>query len=108
MNTVKSVLSAIVMAASVFGCAFTSNVMPIGPDTYFVSARAAPVRGGIEAARPMALQEASDYCTRMGKQVLVKSIDVADVTFRCLAPGDPDLQRPTEVRRRADIIIEQR
>lgn len=96
------------MLAALCGCAFTSNVTPVGPDTYFVSARAAPVRGGIEAARPMALQEASDYCTKLGKQVLVKSIDVADVTFRCLAPGDPDLQRPTEIRRRADVIIEQR
>lgn len=90
------------------GCASTSNVTGIGPDTYFVSARAAPVRGGIDAARPLALQEASAHCARLGKQVLVKTVDAADVTFRCLAAGDPELQRPAELRRRADITIEQR
>lgn len=77
----------------------------MGPETYFVSATAAPVRGGSAAARPIALAEANAHCARLKKQILVKNIENADVTFRCLEPGDPELKRP-EYKKSPDIVIE--
>ena len=89
----------------------------MGPDTYTVSAAAAPARGGSSEARKIALTEANEHCTQMGKEILVTNVGTAttnihgagsaEVTFRCLTKGDPELQRP-EYRRPPDAVIEDR
>jgi hypothetical protein len=99
------------------GCAMSSEAIPIGPDTYTITAQAAPVRGGVGAARPMALQEAAAFCSRQGRQMLLLSVNAnvvnvhgggsSDVIFRCLRPGDPELQRPT-IRPTPNVVIENR
>ena len=98
-------------------CAQSSGVLKMGPDTYTVSAAAAPARGGSSEARRIALTEANQHCAQMGKEILVTNVGTAttniygagstEVTFRCLAKGDPDLQRP-EYRRPPDAVIEDR
>ncbi|MFO1324177.1 MAG: hypothetical protein U1F15_08935 [Burkholderiales bacterium] len=105
----------IVGALVVSGCALSSGVLPMGPDTYSVSVSAAPARGGTTGARQVALTEAGKYCADQGKQILVTNTSAAqtnnlgagkiDVTFQCLAKGDPDLQRPT-YRSTPDIVIQ--
>jgi hypothetical protein len=59
--------------------------------------------GGVQKAKVM--KEASDYCNSIGKQMLPISTSqndvalgktpAAEVQFRCLSQGDPELQRPT-------------
>lgn len=98
-------------------CAQSSGVLKMGPDTYSASAAAAPARGGYSEARKLALSDANQYCAQMGKEILVTNIGTAttnvygagsaDVTFRCLAKGDPELQRP-EYRKSPDTVIEDR
>ena len=98
-------------------CASTSGVQKMGPDTYSTSASASPARGGTSGARGMALTEANEYCTQMSKDIFVTNITSettnihgagsAAVTFRCLAKGDPELQRP-EYRQVPDTVIEDR
>lgn len=99
------------------GCAQSSGVLKMGPDTYTVSAAAAPARGGSSEARKIALTEANQHCAQMGKEILVTNVGTAttniygagsaEVTFRCLTKGDPELQRP-EYRRPPDAVIEDR
>src|SRR6266849_1730058 len=77
------------------GCAQSSGVLKMGPDTYTISAAAAPARGGSSEARKIALAEANQHCTQMGKEILVTNIGTAttnlygagsaEVTFRCVA-----------------------
>jgi hypothetical protein len=65
----------------------------VGPDTYQVSANAAPLRGGITGAIGIALDKANQKCQSMGKRVVVVSQEtgyqpwppngIANVTFRC-------------------------
>jgi hypothetical protein len=88
------------------GCSTPARVTQIGPDTFTVSARTA--HGGTASARDVALSAANQQCARLSKQLLVlkssnnielnenkvtetKDIvgDVIDMTFRCLAAGDP-------------------
>ena len=52
-------------------CAQSSGVLKMGPDTYAVSAAAAPARGGSSEARNIALTEANEHCARMGKEILI-------------------------------------
>lgn len=103
--------------AMLAGCAQSSGVLNMGPDTYTTSVHAAPARGGVPGARQIALTEAGDHCRAMGREILVTNISsgrsahlpggTVDVTFRCLAKGDPDLQRP-DYRRAPDTVIEDR
>jgi hypothetical protein len=99
---------AVGLAALGAGCstARVTQPLPISADTYKVSARAP--HGGSASAREAALSAANQQCARLSKQLLVlksssdfelnENRDVEtnniDVTFRCLAAGDPALRRP--------------
>lgn len=99
---------AVSLAALGAGCssARVTQPLPISADTYTVSARTP--HGGAASARDAALSVANQQCARLSKQLLVlkssnnfefnenKDIetDTIDVTFRCLAAGDPALRRP--------------
>jgi hypothetical protein len=99
---------AVSLAALGAGCssARVTQPLPISADTYTVSARTP--HGGAASARDAALSAANQQCARLSKQLLVlkssndfelnenKDIetDTIDVTFRCLAAGDPALRRP--------------
>lgn len=95
---------ALVILATQAGCAKSSGVLKMGPDTYSVSVHAAPARGGESGARKIALTEANAKCVAEGKEILVTSVSsgrsshfpggTVEVTFQCLSKGDPDLQRP--------------
>ena len=108
-------LTAALIAACWAGCSTAATVtqpLPVGPDTYTVSARMP--HGGTASAREAALSAANQQCARLSKQLLVlksstnvdfnenkdvvvaenKDVVVVDVTFRCLAKGDPELPRP--------------
>ena len=74
------------------GCAWQSEALKIGDDTYQVSANASPARGGITGAREMALTNANAKCDSLGKKINVTDIQselafpangVATVTFTC-------------------------
>lgn len=74
------------------GCAWQSEALKIGDDTYQVSANASPARGGITGAREMALTNANAKCDSLGKSINVTNIQsefafpangVATITFTC-------------------------
>jgi uncharacterized lipoprotein YajG len=55
MNKLIALSASILLTA----CAQSSGVLKMGPDTYSVSAAAAPARGGYSEARKLALTEAN-------------------------------------------------
>ena len=85
------------------GCAH-SGVVPIGPDTYMIAnSEWGFSSGGVQKAKVM--KQASDFCVSRGKEMLpisTRQNDVsfgktpaAEVQFRCLSHGDPELKRPS-------------
>jgi hypothetical protein len=115
LTPLRITLTAAVIAACWAGCSAAARVtqpFPVGPDTYTVSARMP--HGGTSSAREAALSAANQQCARLFKQLLVlksstnvdfnetkdvvvaenKDVVIVDVTFRCLATGDPELPRP--------------
>jgi hypothetical protein len=101
MRSVVLMLVAVVLVVA--GCAH-SGVVPIGPDTYMVAnSEWGFTSGSVQKAKVM--KEASDYCISLGKQMLPISTSqndvafgktpAAEVQFRCLSDGDPELRRPT-------------
>lgn len=87
---IKLVSAFVVMMVS--GCAWQSEAMKVGEDTYQTSANASPVRGGHTGAREMALENANKKCDELKKQIEVVDVKtqwgfpangVATVTFKC-------------------------
>jgi hypothetical protein len=105
MRTVFALGLAVSIAAFVAGCMTAARVtqpLPVGPDTYTVSSRTSS--GGTAPAREAAVSAAGQQCARLSKQLLALSSatnigsnadeGAVDVTFHCLAAGDPELHRP--------------
>ncbi len=77
------------------GCAVTSGIVPIGPDTYAVSEMRSPARGGGEEAKRALLAETDAFCRRQNKVFLAITLrpdgdpytpyypTAFDATFRC-------------------------
>ncbi len=86
------------------GCARSTGVLPAGPDTYTITEKAAPVRGGSTEAKRVALTKADEFCAEKGR-VFAPSIMRENgydrqygytgylVTFRCLPPNAPNVSR---------------
>jgi hypothetical protein len=111
-DTMKKLLVAAAVAGALAGCAMSTGILPAGPDTYTVTERFAPVRGGSTTAQQTALTEANAFCAGQGRQFLpVDMLTPASanpygptsysVTFRCLLSGDPELSgshlAPTQI-----------
>lgn len=98
--------------ASVSG---TASVVPIGPDTYMVASSGSffTLSGG--QVKAQLFQEADRFCSSKGKHLMpvtTSSKDAAPYTyasaelqFRCLADGDPGLNRPTMINQ-PDVTIQ--
>ena len=100
MKTILINLAALALVA----CANSSGVLAIGPDTFTISTSASPGKGGVPAAKRIAYEEATDECTKRGRQVFALSEKTSSPTwtegmasmelnFRCLRPDDPEFQR---------------
>jgi len=88
------------------GCAMTSKVVPIGPDTYMVSKQASTGFSGTGTVKAEAVEIAGNYCSKQGKTMQVTHTEEsrppyvfgnfprAEVQFMCLTAGDPELSRP--------------
>jgi len=94
----------LIAATTILSACAHSGVVSIGPDTYMIAnSEWGFTSGGVQKAKVM--KEASDYCNSIGKQMIPISTsqnDVAwgktpsaEVQFRCLSQGDPELKRPT-------------
>jgi hypothetical protein len=94
------------------GCGSTGGVMKLGPDTYTVSASKHYTSGGA-VAKTNALEAANNYCTQLGKELLVTNTTngfeapfyTYSVTFNCLDKNDAQLTRPV-YKKAPDVLIE--
>ncbi len=85
------------------GACAHSGAVKVGPDTYMIAnSEWGFTSGGYQAAK--AINEASKYCASLGREILVLDSSqhdlqfgktpAAEVRFRCLLKGDPELARP--------------
>jgi hypothetical protein len=99
---VKLIITFLVSLLVLAGCT-TSNVIATGPDTYMVSASGAGFASA--GVREAVYEEANAFCASRGlvmvpitfkarEGALGRHPPSADLTFRALKPGDPDIERP--------------
>lgn len=91
----------VILSLALVGCGTvpsTSGVLPLGPDTYRISARAS--MGAEAQSQKMAVLEGQQHCKTVNREFMVIGTKVLkanggyEVTFRCLMAGDPELARP--------------
>jgi hypothetical protein len=111
--------AALIMSAAVVGCASSTGILPAGPDTYTISEKLAPIRGGGDAAEREALTKANDFCAQHGQQFVPNNMGQSGnlsnpygptgytVTFRCLQPNDPAVAN-YHLQQAPNLIVEQR
>jgi putative hemolysin len=78
----------IVSAALVLsGCGSTTGILPVGPGTYIITERFAPIRGGSDTAKTDALTQANAYCAQQGKQLMSTNMNTGDRSFELVLQG---------------------
>jgi hypothetical protein len=83
-------LSLLVLLVLTSSCTRSSGVLKVAPEIFTISASSGGVNG--VRARQLALSEAAEYCTKLGKEIVVtneanRPTDI-EVTFRCIARGN--------------------
>jgi hypothetical protein len=99
---------------SLSGCASSTKVMPMGPDTYTVTAQS---EFGPVYAQEEALKKANAYAVEQGKHMIPVSVNKQadfdsfgdrihsyELTFRIVSSTDPEYQR-TNLVSTPDVII---
>ena len=93
----------LLLALLVAGCSST-GVVPIGQDTFMIS-KGGSGSGSGGALKAECYQEGNSYCKSLGKEfqplcdnnfdAVSFRLAAAEIQFRCLSRGDPELSRPT-------------
>lgn len=100
------------------GCAHSYGIVPTGPDSYMIQRRGASGFAGLGTLKMDAIQEASEYCQKDGRQIQVISstegrqfadFPRAEVNFICLKPGEAarSISGPTPEQRQATAAEQQ-
>lgn len=97
-------LTSLLVATVLAGCASPGPV-PIGKDTYMLAGTGAWSWSSGAALKGDLFREADAFCRGLGKQLMPVNTAAndgsfsrfaqAELQFRCLAEGDPELARPT-------------
>lgn len=98
-----------VAAAVLVSCATSSGPVSLGADSYMIARTKKSFRGSAAPVRAVAIKEASDFCARQGKvMVLTKTVQkdmrpfqndaCAEVYFRAVSPADPITTNPPPIQ----------
>ena len=102
----KKLLVGVAFAFVALSAKASSGVVPMGQDTYMVSAQSITGFASAGSVKADIYKEGAAYCVGLGKQfqpisdhgidgVPGRSLASAEIQFRCLDKGDPELNRPT-------------
>ena len=108
----------LVSALCLGACAVSTGILPAGPNTYQVTERMVPVRGGIAGAQAKAMAESDAFCRSQGREFLPTDTNADphnlpleglgySVTFECLRADDPRLAQGGSTRA-PDQVVDQR
>ena len=96
------------------GCVSTSDIVPVGKDSYMLTVNA---RGpGAGKGRIESMKSANKYCTAMNQHMIIRRSDTSGIAigalpettalvFSCVGEDDPEWQRPN-LRKDPTTVIE--
>jgi hypothetical protein len=107
----------IVFVVFVASCVSTTDIVPVGKDSYLISGRA---NGGLNAGKGtiQATQKANAYCATQHKLMIIRRVDTsgnaavfgesANLYFSCVDETDPEYVRPNLKKDPTTVIEDQR
>lgn len=110
-------LSVLCLGLLISGCATGPQVVSAGPQTYTISTEdTLKWNATTVSARELAFTEANAYCAKRKLVMVPVSLDVrpgeigvrtgsADLVFRAMRPGDPEIGRSQAVFRHYDPMV---
>lgn len=111
----RPVVASLLLGFALCGCA--TDPVPMGRDTYLVADTGAWLWSSGAVLKAGLYQKANRFCGREGKELMpvntgqndgdFSTFAHAELQFRCLASGDPELRRPI-LQRSPDIVIQSR
>lgn len=109
-------IAVITTVALLAGCASTSDVVPVGKDSYMLTVGSPTADAGALKIRSVSLANA--YCARSGKVMIVRNIESVgtmigatgsgSIIFSCVLADDPEYKRPNLRKDNGVTTIEQR
>lgn len=106
-----------ILLLALTGCASHTGIVGIGPDTYMIAKQQATGFPGLGNMKAEIIAEGSQKCVADGKvfqlvttnetqpPYILGNYPRSEITFMCLAPGDPGLARPV-MKKAPDTVIE--
>jgi hypothetical protein len=95
----------VVSLVTLAGCATASQIVPMGRDSYLVTAP--ETLGG--TGRILVAKSANQYCESGGTHMIVRRLDANGFTvsliFSCVSADDPEYKRPN-LRKDPNVIIQ--
>ena len=113
----REVVKLALLAATIAGCASHTGVIPMGRDTFMIAKQQATGFPGLGNMKAEIIGEGSRHCASVNKEFQIVSTNEtqppyvlgnyprSEITFMCLAHGDPELQRP-RLQKTPDSVIE--
>ena len=105
----------IAVAALLAGCTTSSQVVPIGKDSYMVTAATSAFSGMNKSPHIKAAQRANQYCDALAKHMIIRRMDTTgrvgfgnvsvNYLFSCVGENDPEYQRP-DLRKEPTTVME--
>jgi len=96
-------VAVLLVAGLMAGCASVSPIVSVGPDTYMVSSSSRVTESSLLKADLYRIAE--EFCVAQNKRLMPVSSassnaavgrkGSAEIMFRCLCEGDPELKRPS-------------
>jgi hypothetical protein len=103
--------ASLALALALAACASTTGILPVGPGTYTITERFAPIRGGSHTAKTDALTQANAYSAQQGKQLMSTNMNTGDrsfeLVFKCVT-ADEAAASNYKVQTAPNIVIENR
>jgi len=106
----------IVVTAALTACVSTSEVVPMGKDSYMISSSSngGPGGNGAHVSRIEAAKAANRYCDAKGLHMVVRNLGgttfglsggTSELIFSCVTSDDPEYKRP-DLRQAPTTVIE--
>lgn len=111
----RAIATIVVTCLSLTACMSTSEVVPVGKDTYMLSARASGLLASSSEVPIEAMKAANVHCASLGRRMIIRRTDTqgipgltdmsSSLIFSCVTEDDPEYKRP-DLQKDPSVIIQ--
>jgi hypothetical protein len=111
----RAIATIIVMCLPLTACMSTSEVVPVGKDTYMLMARGSGLLTSSAEVPIEAMKAANVHCASLGRRMIIRRTETqgtpgvtdmsSSLVFSCVTEDDPEYKRP-DLQKDPNVIIQ--